>query len=216
VNLPNSITLARIGCVPLLLWILGGSRVHSMHGGQELLATAVFLLASLTDGVDGYLARRTNQVTTLGMLLSPLADKLLVSSAYITLVRFAPSLVPAWIAVLIVGREFLVTGLCSVALQEGMTLKVLDIGKGKTAVQILSVSAVLIAHAWPQWAVGGAILPGVAIASGTIWLMLAVSLLSAAAYFRAFWAEAIRQSQQRRKPLPFVLNRPGDANVRAR
>ena len=67
--------------MPLFLWILGGSRFHAVHGRQELLAAAVFLLASLTDGFDGYLARRSHQVTTLGMLLSPLADKLLVSTA---------------------------------------------------------------------------------------------------------------------------------------
>ncbi len=144
-NLPNSITLARICCVPLFLWILATSHFHGVHGRQELLAAAVFLLASLTDGVDGYLARRTHQVTTLGTLLSPLADKLLVATAYIALVRFAPALVSGWIAVLIVGREFLVTGLCSVAAQEGMTLHVHDIGKGKTVVQIVSVVAVLMA-----------------------------------------------------------------------
>ncbi len=165
-----------------------------MHGRQELLAAAVFLLASVTDGLDGYLARRRHEVTTLGMLLSPLADKLLVSTAYITLVRFAPALVSAWIAVLIVGREFLVTGLRSVAAQEGMTLEVRDIGKFKTVVQAVSVVAVLMAHAWPRWTLGGTVLPGTGIAIGAMWLMLAVSLISAFAYLRAFWAEALRQS----------------------
>ena len=201
--------------MPLFLWILAGSRFQAVHGRQELLAAAVFLLASVTDGVDGYLARRNHQVTTLGMLLSPLADKLLVATAYITLVQFAPLLVPAWIAVLIVGREFLVTGLRSVAAQEGMTLQVHDIGKGKTVLQLVSVVAVLMAHAWPMWTVGGTVLHGEAIAVGTIWLMLAVSLLSAFAYFRAFWMEAIRQSKQRRKPLEFVVNHPDDKNLRA-
>lgn len=186
-----------------------------MHGRQELLAGAVFLLASATDGLDGYIARRTHQVTTLGMLLSPLADKLLVSTAFITLVRFAPTLVSAWIAVLIVAREFLVSGLCSVAAQEGMPLGVRDIGKFKTVVQVISVVAVLMAHAWPQWTVGGTELSGTAIAIFTIWVMLAVSLLSAFAYLRAFWTEALRQSRQRRSPLPFVARRPGDKNVRA-
>jgi CDP-diacylglycerol--glycerol-3-phosphate 3-phosphatidyltransferase len=201
--------------VPVFLWILATNGFHAVHGRQEMLAAAVFLLASLTDGVDGYLARRMHQVTTLGMLLSPLADKLLVATAYITLVQFAPALVPAWIAVLIVGREFLVTGLCSVAVQEGMTLNVRDIGKGKTLMQILSVTAVLMAHAWPVWVAGGRMLPGTTIAVWSIWLMLAVSLLSAFVYFRAFWTEAVKQSKQRRSPLPFVLNRPGDKNVRA-
>jgi CDP-diacylglycerol--glycerol-3-phosphate 3-phosphatidyltransferase len=215
VNLPNSITLARIGCVPVFLWILAGNRFPSVHGRQELLALAVFLLASMTDGVDGYLARRYHQVTTLGMLLSPLADKLLVATAYISLVHFAPMLVSAWIAVLIVGREFLVSGLSSVALQEGLTLRVRDIGKFKTVVQITSVAAVLMAHAWPTWTVAGTVLPGTAIAISMIWLMLAVSLLSAFAFFRAFWTEAALQSKLRRKPLPFVIKRPGDENARA-
>jgi CDP-diacylglycerol--glycerol-3-phosphate 3-phosphatidyltransferase len=170
----------------------------------------VFLLASLTDGVDGYLARRRCQVTTLGTLLSPLADKLLVATAYIALLRFAPALVPAWIVVLLVGREFLVTGLRSVAAQEGMKLGVRDIGKFKTVVQVVSVVAVLMAHGWKVWTVGGMALPGEAIAIGAIWLMLAVSLLSASVYFRAFWAAALAQSKQRRSPLPFVLPRPGD------
>lgn len=215
VNLPNSITLARICCVPLFLWILSGAGPHGVHGRQELLAAVVFLLASLTDGVDGYLARRMHQVTTLGTLLSPLADKLLVATAYITLVRFAPALVSAWVAVLIVGREFLVTGLRSVAAQESMTLEVRDIGKVKTVVQVVSVVAVLMAHAWRLWPVGGMVLPGETIARGAIWVMLAVSLLSAFVYFRAFWAAASAQSRERRSPLPFVLPRPGDKNARA-
>lgn len=214
VNLPNSITLARISCVPLFLWILASTRFDGVHGRQELMAAAVFLLASMTDGVDGYLARRHHQVTTLGMLLSPLADKMLVATAYIGLVQYAPALVSAWVAVLIVGREFLVTGLCSVAAQERMKLEVRDIGKVKTVLQMVSVVAVLMAHAWKWWPVGGMMLPGDAIAIGSIWLMLAVSLLSAFAYFRAFWAEARLEGKQRRSPLPFVLNRPDDENVR--
>lgn len=215
-NLPNSITLARISCVPLFLWILSSSQFSAIHGRQELLAAAVFLLASATDGVDGYLARRTHQITTLGMLLSPLADKLLVATAFITLVKFAPALVPAWIAVLIVSREFLVTGLCSVAVQEGMTLRVREIGKFKTVVQIVCVVTVLLAHAWPVWNLAGSRQSGTDLATGAIWMMLSVSLLSAFSYFRAFWVEAVRQSEQRRKPLPFVVNRPGGENARAR
>lgn len=220
-NLPNSITLARICCVPIFIWVLAtnhfnlsATTLSATHGQQELLAAGIFLLGSLTDGVDGYLARRMHQVTTLGMLLSPLADKLLVATAYITLVRYAPTLVSAWITVLIVSREFLVTGMQSVAVQEKMTLKVFEIGKFKTVVQILSVVSVLMAHAWPVWHIAGTTLQGTTIAIGSIWLMLAVSLISASAYFRAFWNEAVRQSEQRRKPLPFIVNHPGK-NVRA-
>jgi CDP-diacylglycerol--glycerol-3-phosphate 3-phosphatidyltransferase len=214
VNLPNSITLARIGCVPIFLWILSSTALRGTHGQQELLAAAVFLLASATDGLDGYIARRTHQVTTLGMLLSPLADKLLVSTAYITLVKFAPALVPAWMAVLLVGREFLVTGLHSVALQEGMKLQVREIGKLKTVMQVISVVAVLMAHAWPRWTTGGIVLPGATIASGAVWLMLAMSLLSALAYFQAFWMEALQQNRTRLESKPFVLKRPEGRSAR--
>jgi phosphatidylglycerophosphate synthase len=90
-----------------------------------------------------------------------------------------------------------------------------DIGKGKTVVQTISVLVALAAHAWPTWHVGGAVLPGTAIAMSALWLMLTVSLLSAFAYFRAFWAEAVRQSRKRRAPLPFVIKRKGDNDVSA-
>ena len=154
-----------------------------------------------------------------GVQTCALPISLLLSAAYIALVRVAPELVPAWMAVLIVGREFMVSGLRAVAVQERMTLGVRDIGKGKTVVQTISVLAVLLAHRWPRWKVGGTamhgtVLPGAAlsgrsIAVGMLWLMLAVSLLSAFAYFRAFWVEAMQQSRQRRAPLPFASKRAG-------
>ena len=107
------------------------------------------------------------------------------------------------------------TGLTSVAVQEGMTLRVRKTGKLKTVVQVVSVVAVLMAHAWPRWPVGGAMLPGVATARASIWLMMGVSVLSAMAYFRAFWSEAMLKSRQRRAALPFVIKRQDDKNVRA-
>jgi CDP-diacylglycerol--glycerol-3-phosphate 3-phosphatidyltransferase len=149
-------------------------------------------------------------------LLSPLADKLLVSTAFIALVKFAPELVPGWIAVLLVGREFLVTGLHSVAVQEGMKLHVDQTGKLKTVAQIISVVAVLIAHAWPRWPVGGTMFLGTTIAIALTWLMLTVSLVSASKYFRTFWREALRQSQLRQDSRPIVLKRPEDKNAQAR
>lgn len=124
-----------------------------------------------------------------------------------------PELVPAWLAVLMVGREFMVTGLCAVAVQERMTLGVRDISKGKTALQTVSVAAVLAAYGWPRWQLGSTTLPGAAIAEGILWLTLAVSLLSAGVYFRAFWQEAQQQSRQRSAPLPFAGKR--DTDVRA-
>jgi CDP-diacylglycerol--glycerol-3-phosphate 3-phosphatidyltransferase len=199
VNLPNSITLARIGCVPLFLWILSSPGFHALQGRQELPAAAVLLLALGSGAVDGYLARRTHRVTKLGTLLSALTDRLVVSTAFIALVRYAPALVPAWIAVLIVGREFLVTGLRAVAVQERMNLDVLDLGKGMTVAQTVPVLCLLLAHRWPRWQVGGATFSGTAIAVGVLWTMLAASLLSAAAYFRAFWVEASQQNRARQQ-----------------
>ena len=196
-NLPNSITLARIASVPLFLWILLGRTFAVPHGHAEILAAFVFVLASSTDGIYGVLARRRRQVTTLGTLLSPLADKLLVSTAYITLVRIAPELVSGWIAVLIVGREFLVTGLQAVAIQEKMTVPAFPAPKIKTVMQTLSVAAVLMAHAWPVWRVAGHALPGVMLATYSMWLMLLVSVVSASACFRTFWSEAMRQYELR-------------------
>src|SRR5204863_424882 len=107
VNLPNSITLTRIFSIPLLIWILSTSRFHGTGGEKELLASALFIAASITDGIDGYLARKRGQITTIGMLLDPLADKLLIAAAFVTLVQFNPSLVPAWVAVVIIARKVL-------------------------------------------------------------------------------------------------------------
>ena len=105
VNLPNYITLTRIAAIPLLIWILCTPRFSGEQTGErEILASVVFILASITDGIDGYLARRRGQITTMGMLLDPLADKLLIAAAFITLVQFNPALVPAWMAVVIIGR----------------------------------------------------------------------------------------------------------------
>ena len=141
-NLPNSITISRIATVPLLIWILSPAfpanpATHGLLGGrQELLASGVFILASITDGLDGYLARRRRQITTLGMLLDPLADKLMITAAYIVLVAYTPNIVPPWIAVIIIGREFLVSGLRSIAASEGFTIEASEIGKLKTVIQI--------------------------------------------------------------------------------
>ena len=98
--------------------------------------------------IDGYLARKRAQVTTMGMLLDPVADKLLIAAAFITLVQFNPRIVPAWMAVIIIGREFLVSGLRSIAASEGFTIQASDLGKMKMLVQIVSVVAAIIDHHW--------------------------------------------------------------------
>src|SRR5271156_258086 len=123
--------MSRIVSVPLLIWLLSPSfPFHDVsYGQQEIIASLVFIAASITDGVDGYLARKRGQITTIGMLLDPLADKLMISAAFICLVQFNPALVPAWMAVVIIGREFLVSGLRSIAASEGFTIQASELGK---------------------------------------------------------------------------------------
>jgi CDP-diacylglycerol--glycerol-3-phosphate 3-phosphatidyltransferase len=215
VNLPNYITLTRIASIPLLMWILSSSRFSSVHGEKELLASTVFILASITDGIDGYLARKRSQITTIGMLLDPLADKLLIAAAFITLVQFNPAMVPAWMAVVIIGREFLVSGLRSIAASEGFTIEASELGKFKMLVQIISVVAVILAHRWREWPLFSFyILPVYWIALLAIWFMVLLSLVSAVDYFIAFWSRIDRKSEQRRRRT-FVLSRRRKNDVQA-
>lgn len=207
-NLPNSITLTRIFSIPLLIWILSSSRFDTPGGEKELLASALFIAASITDGIDGYLARRRDQITTMGMLLDPLADKLLIAAAFVTLVQFNPSLVPAWMAVVIIGREFLVSGLRSIAASEGFTITASELGKFKMLVQIVSVVAVILAHRWEYWPVYGPyVFPVRTIAWVAIWFMVVLSLVSAIDYFVAFWSKIDRRVVKRRRRRAFVLSR---------
>jgi len=216
VNLPNSITLIRICSIPLLIWILSTNHFSSAHGAKELLASVIFIAASMTDGIDGYLARKRGQITTMGILLDPMADKLLIAAAFVTLVQFNPSLVPAWIAVIIIGREFLVSGLRSIAASGGFTIE------AKMVVQIVSVVAVILDHRWKEWPVyGNFIFPVHWIATVAIWFVVCVSLVSAIDYFAAFWSKIDRRVSKRRRRA-FVLSRrqkaqpasrPADADV---
>jgi len=208
VNLPNYMTLTRIFSVPVLIWILSGRWFAGAHGGRELLACGLFLAASITDGLDGYLARRRGQITTLGTLLDPLADKLMVTAAYITLVQFNPAMVPAWIAVLVIGREFLVSGLRTIAASEGFTIEASDLGKLKMVVQIVSVVSAILDHRWYEWSIGRFVLDIHLIARMAIWFMVTISLVSAVDYFAAFWSKIDRTATTRRRRRAFVLSRP--------
>jgi CDP-diacylglycerol--glycerol-3-phosphate 3-phosphatidyltransferase len=211
VNLPNSITLSRIACVPLLIWLLSRScPLHAFYGEQEILASLLFILASITDGVDGYLARRRGQITTMGMLLDPLADKLMVTAAFIALVELNPRIVPAWIAVLVIGREFLVSGLRSIAASEGFTLQASDLGKLKMVTQIVAVVAAILDHRWNVWRFGWFILPVHVIAVTAIYFMVLVSIISAIDYFAAFWSRISDASSRRRAA--FVLGRKNNVS----
>ncbi len=146
VNLPNYITLARILIVPLLVVALLTPVAEAWFGiSGYALAIIIFIAASLTDILDGHLARKRNQVSTLGKFLDPIADKLLVSAALIVLVE--KQLAPSWAVVIIVGREFVVTGLRSVAAAEGIIIQAQTSGKIKMWAQCVAIVALLIAAA---------------------------------------------------------------------
>ena len=213
-NLPNSITLSRIASVPLLLWFLSPHAPFHNPGEQELAASALFILASITDGLDGYLARKRGQITTIGMLLDPLADKLMVTAAYINLVAYNPRVVPVWIAVLVIGREFLVSGLRAIAASEGFTIDASEIGKLKTVIQIVSVVAAILAHRWDYWLWfphfhGGFVIAVHLIAVTAIYWMTIVSIISAVDYFIGFWKKIDHASERARmrRRKPKVLSR---------
>ncbi len=145
-NLPNFLTVARILIVPLLVVVLLTTYVENWFGISSFaLAIALFLAASLTDILDGHLARSRNQVSKAGALLDPIADKLLVSAALIVLVE--KHLAPAWTVVIILSREFIITGLRSVAAAEGIIISAQKIGKIKMWAQCVSIVALLVAGA---------------------------------------------------------------------
>lgn len=212
-NLPNSITVSRICCVPLLIWLLSRScPLHAFYGEQEILASGLFILASITDGVDGYLARKRGQITTMGILLDPIADKLMVTGAFIALVELNPRIVPAWIAVIVIGREFLVSGLRSIAASEGFTIQASDLGKLKMVAQIVAVVAAILDHRWYVWRFGWFIVPVHVIAITAVYFMVLVSIISAADYFAAFWSRIEHASSSRRQAR-LVLSRKKDVST---
>ncbi|MHB8171639.1 MAG: CDP-diacylglycerol--glycerol-3-phosphate 3-phosphatidyltransferase [Thermincolia bacterium] len=162
-NLANSLTLVRIFLVPIFMIILF---IKIPYG--KFIAAAVFILAASTDGLDGYIARKKNQVTRLGKFMDPLADKLLVSAALISLVELGE--ISAWIAVIIIGREFAVTGLRAIAAAEGIVISASHLGKYKTVSQIVAISAMFLEnYPFSLWEIPfGQIAMGVALFF-TIW-----------------------------------------------
>ena len=143
-NLPNYLTFGRILMVPILVVVLL-TRVTN----HEIIGVLLFWIASLTDLLDGYLARRWQQVTTLGKLLDPLADKLLVSGALISLVEL--NLAPAWMTFVIVAREFAITGLRGIASEEGLTIPAGTIGKWKMGFQVAAISCLILGPRLDYW-----------------------------------------------------------------
>jgi len=177
-NLPNSLTLVRMFLVPLLVVVLltefEGRKILGMP--KELVGAAIFALASITDWLDGYIARRRRQVTWLGQMLDPIADKLLTSGAFISLVQLG--LAPAWMVALIIGREFAITALRSLAYTKGITIPASPLGKIKMASQVTAILLLIL---------GGGPMPWLApIGYVTLWAVLLLAVASAVDYYRRF------------------------------
>jgi CDP-diacylglycerol--glycerol-3-phosphate 3-phosphatidyltransferase len=199
-NIPNALTILRIFFVPMLVaalvqetavYQLGGVRVTN-----EYLSLAIFLMAAGTDLLDGYLARRWKQVTTIGTLLDPIADKLLISAALISLVQIR--VLPGWMAVLLIAREFAVSGLRSIAAAEGYIVKASDLGKTKMFSQVVAISVMLPSVRHP------------ALRPIGLWLMWGVvffSLASAVSYFAKFWHKVDESVKNRRRRELLTLER---------
>jgi len=170
-NLPNALSLARIFLVPILVvFLVAVPRPHN------LTAAAVFLLAVLTDWLDGRIARSTRQITTLGKLLDPVADKLLVSASLISLVQVGRA--PAWMVVLVVGRDLAITGLRGIAASQGVVIQASDFGKATMVTEVVAIALLIL-----NW-------PAIALPLGQACLAVAtlLSVASGTIYFRKFWS----------------------------
>ena len=199
-NIPNALTILRIFFVPLLVAALVQDKglvwMRPFAVTNEWLALAIFLVAAGTDLLDGYLARRWKQVTTVGTLLDPIADKLLISAALISLVQVR--VLPGWMAILIVGREFAVSGLRQIAAAEGYTIKASDLGKTKMFSQVMAVSCLLLAVRHPALQIPGMIL---------MWIVVVFAMLSAVSYFRKFWHKVDQRTKLGRRRELLALER---------
>lgn len=199
-NLPNALTLFRIFLVPLLVVVLltppwasqwVKERVEGMQSFEwlgdlagwlaawrEIVAVVIFLTAAATDWLDGYIARARGQVTTLGTLLDPIADKLLTVSAFVSLVEL--QLAPAWMIVIIVGREFAVSGMRSVAAARGLVIAASNWGKLKTFTQVVAITLLILTHTLERW------VQYVNLGKAALWVVLVVAIFSMLDYFGRF------------------------------
>lgn len=189
-NLPNRLTIIRIFLIPIFLLIL---TLNVKYG--DYIAALIFILAASTDGLDGYIARKMRLVTTLGKLMDPLADKLLVSAALIALVDLQR--LPAWVAVIIIGREFAVTGLRSLVASEGTILAAGKLGKIKTVTQIIAISFLFLQDLPSLIAInllGLSTLPTFIpwiwnfLAQSSLWVAVFFTLWSGIDYFNRSWS----------------------------
>jgi len=174
-NLPNKLTLARIFLVPfIIVFLIAGEKVPNYTAG------AIFLAAVLTDWLDGRIARSTRQITTLGKLLDPIADKLLISTALISLVQVGRA--PAWMVVLIVGRELAITGLRTIAASQSIIIHASGFGKYKMLAEVAAVTLLILD--WPPH-LGIIAIPSVGLLC--LWAAMALSIFSGVEYFLKFW-----------------------------
>jgi CDP-diacylglycerol---glycerol-3-phosphate 3-phosphatidyltransferase len=177
-NLPNALTLIRIFLVPVLVVVL------LTRTGGFFLGPAIFGAAVLTDYLDGYLARSRNQVTRLGIILDPLADKLLVAAAFLSLVEMGA--VEAWIVMILLAREFAVTGLRSIAAGRGILIAASPLGKAKMVLEVVAIFMLLLARRYP-------LLGGLSVL--VLWASVVVAMISGADYFYNFRRESARPSK---------------------
>ena len=182
-NLPNALTLLRILAVPVVVVALLGETPN----GDEL-AAAVFALAALTDGLDGYFARSRDAVTTFGKLMDPLADKLLITAALVSLVSL--NRLQAWVAMVIIAREIAVTGLRAIAAERGVVIAASWMGKLKTVLQIAAIFALIATNPAPTWV------------DVLLYVAVAVTLISGADYFLGIRRrlEEERKARSRTRP----------------
>ena len=203
-NLPNILTLARIFFVPLVVAALVQEhRVYSFQFfgfeialGNEMLALVIFLVAAITDMLDGYLARKWSQITTLGMLLDPIADKLLISASLIALVEVRA--VPAWMVILIIGRDFAISGLRSIAMSEGYLIPASDLGKSKMVLQVAAVGMAMASLRHPEWQT---------LTTFVLWASVVFTLVAAIDYARQFWRKIDIGVKRRRRRELLLLER---------
>ena len=174
-NLPNKLTLVRIFLVPIIIvFLIAGEKV------PNYTACAIFLAAVLTDWLDGRIARSTRQVTRLGQLLDPIADKLLISTALISLVQVGRA--PAWMVVLIVGRELAIMGLRTIAASQNVIIHASDMAKYKMFAEVSAVTLLILD--WPP-RLEVVLMPSLGVLC--LWAAMALSILSGIDYFIKFW-----------------------------
>ena len=200
-NGPNLLTLLRIFFVPLLVAALLGEDFSAPWMGpfrvsRDIFALLIFLAAAATDLLDGYLARRWGQITAVGTLLDPIADKLLISAALISLVDIHR--LPAWMVILIIGREFAVSGLRSIAATGGYMIEASELGKSKMVAQVAAIALVIAGIRWP-------VLNEISML--LMWTVVLFALVSAADYFLKFWRKVDTHVKLRRRRELLALQR---------